>query len=190
MELLKKIGIILIISLIFLMNNPTFGQKIKLDNISVRLIYDKEEDSLYFPYEIYYHMLVINDYLFQDFYKEHLIFGVSHYPKIETKYGIFRININGEIFDLINRGYTFQLVLYGDTLSVSSELHNKVFLSMAFKKEDFEEFKQSLKNIKITYHPIVEDYCCNALGTYFIREDYEVIIEDPVIHIINEKIFR
>jgi len=192
MEIKTKKFIVLIISLLFLMNNPVFGQVIKLNTIYVELHKETtQKDTIYYPYEIAYEMSIINDYLYQGFYKEHLIFGVSHYPGFETKNGIFRININGQIFDLINRGFTLQLVLYGDTLSIMSELHNKIFLSMSFRKGfDIEIFKQSLKDVKIIYHPIVQDYSCNVGGTYFIREDYDVIIDEPDIIITNEWILK
>ena len=191
MEIKTKKFIVLIISLLFLMNNPVFGQVIKLNTIYVELHKETtQKDTIYYPYEIAYEMSIINDYLYQGFYKEHLIFGVSHYPGFETKNGIFRININGQIFDLINRGFTLQLVLYGDTLSIMSELHNKIFLSMTFRKEDLEIFKQSLKNVKLTYHPIVKDYPNNIIGTYFIREKYDVIIDEPDIIIHNWQILK
>jgi hypothetical protein len=191
MEIRNKKNIILCVSLTILMVNSTLGQTIKLDIIGVNLACEiNEKDTLYYPYDIWYEMSVINDYLYQDFYKEHLIFGVSHYPEREAKNGIFRININGQICDLTNRGLLLQLVLYGDTLSVMSELHNEIFLSMTFRKEELGAFIESMKNIKITYHPIVEDYSCSVLGTYLIREDYDVIIDNPDIIISNRHILR
>jgi hypothetical protein len=176
-------SIILTVFLAILMNNPILGQSIKLNAIYVDLTCEvQNKDTIYYPYTIGYEISVFNNLEFN------LIFGAYHtYTKGKYKNGVFRANINGQLIDMTSRREQLFLILPGDTLDFMAELHNKIFLSMAFRKEDdIEAFKESLKNVKITYQPVIKDYPINIVGTYFIKEVYEVFIDDPYVFICND----
>ena len=182
----KKIKrhIVLTALLAILTNNCIFGQIIKLETIYVQLVYEvMDNDTIYYPYNIGYVMSVYND----DVHNFHLLFGACLYnPREKYINGVFRVSIKGQKIDLLNRMDKISIVLHGDSLPIISELYNKILVSMAFKKEYLEEFMLSMKNIKITYHPIVKDYPTNIIGTYFIKQDYEVIIDNPYVIIENQ----